>query len=269
MKELLKVIILTATLQISFVFSTIYAQEIFEMSPKSTEKIIGYISESYYAGEMYMKYVYKEGLFSGHWEWDDLVDKRKTFSKKELYEKLLSSAKDRYKNYPKLVLRNFKYEKKSEDKGDKISGNVKKEDLTEYYYHCSATVVVGDPKLELQENLYNAIDKSFRNIRQGSRIAIDQVTVPINIDRDVYKDKMIDILLDKGYKVVAKEYLQKLYEEQLSQQSGIYNDRTTVQENNFSAVGYFVNVKLTEISLRIQVINVSTGEYESNATITF
>ena len=77
------------------------------------------------------------------------------------------------------------------------------------------------------------------------------------------------MLLDKGYKVVAKEYLERLYEEQQNQQSGIYNDKTTVQENNFSAVGYYINVKVTETSLRVQVINVSTGEYEGNSTVNF
>ena len=77
------------------------------------------------------------------------------------------------------------------------------------------------------------------------------------------------MLLDKGYKVVAKEYLEKLYQEQQDQQSGIYNDRTIVQENNFSAVGYFLNIKLTESSVRVRVVNVSTGEYEGNATVNF
>ncbi len=87
------------------------------------------------------------------------------------------------------------------------------------------------------------------------------------MDREEYQDQVVEILLDKGYKVVAKEYLEKLYEEQKNQQSGIYNEKTTVQENNFSAVGYYLNVKLTETSLRVQVINVSTGEYAGNATV--
>ena len=77
------------------------------------------------------------------------------------------------------------------------------------------------------------------------------------------------MLLDKGYRVVAKDYLEKLYEEQEAQQSGIYNERTTVQENNFSGVGYYINVNVTETFVRVQVVNVSTGEYEGNATVNF
>ena len=89
------------------------------------------------------------------------------------------------------------------------------------------------------------------------------------MDRETLKDQLIDVLLDNGYKVVAKEYLERLYQEQQDQQSGIYNDRTTVQGDNFSGVGYYLNVKVTETSLRVQVVNVSTGEYEGNATVNF
>lgn len=129
----------------------------------------------------------------------------------------------------------------------------------------------GSPETQSLENLSKAMDKAFRNVREGSRVAIDMVTVSggISINREDLKDQIIDALLDKGYKVVAKDYLEKMYEEQEAQQSGIYNETTTVKENNFSAVGYYINVKVTETSLRVQVVNVSTGEYEGNATVNF
>ena len=119
----------------------------------------------------------------------------------------------------------------------------------------------------MTKSLSKAIDKALMNVREGSRIAIDQVRVPSGENKEDYKDEVVEILLDKGFKVVAKEYLERLYEEQKSQQSGVFNDKTTVKEDNFSAVGYYLNVKLTETSLRIQVINVSTGEYDGNVTI--
>ena len=129
----------------------------------------------------------------------------------------------------------------------------------------------GSPESQSMESLSKAMDKALRNVREGSRVAIDMVTVSggVSINREDLKDQIIDALLDKGYKVVAKDYLDKLYEEQQAQQSGIYNDNTTVQDNNFSAVGYYINVKVTETSLRVQVVNVSTGEYEGNATVNF
>ena len=129
----------------------------------------------------------------------------------------------------------------------------------------------GNPEAQSIENLSKAMDKALRNVREGSRVAIDMVTVSggVSINREDLKDQIIDALLDKGYKVVAKDYLEKMYEEQEAQQSGIYNESTTVKTDNFSAVGYYINVKVTETSLRVQVVNVSTGEYEGNATVNF
>lgn len=125
----------------------------------------------------------------------------------------------------------------------------------------------------IKTHLNKAFDKALMNIREGSRFSIDNVTISGNltndIDKESVKDNVIDVLLDKGYKVVAKEYLERLYQEQQVQQSGIYNENTVVQENNLSAVGYFLNIKITDESLRVQIVNVSTGEYEGNATITF
>lgn len=125
----------------------------------------------------------------------------------------------------------------------------------------------------IKTHLSKAFDKSLMNVREGSRFSIDNVTISGDISGDInkesVKDNVIDVLLDKGYKVVAKEYLERLYQEQQVQQSGIYNENTVVQENNLSAVGYFLNIKITDESLRVQVVNVSTGEYEGNATITF
>lgn len=125
----------------------------------------------------------------------------------------------------------------------------------------------------IKTHLNKAFDKALMNVREGSRFSIDNVTVSGDITSDInkesVKDNVIDVLLDKGYKVVAKEYLERLYQEQQVQQSGIYNENTVVQENNLSAVGYFLNIKITDESLRVQVVNVSTGEYEGNATITF
>ena len=138
-------------------------------------------------------------------------------------------------------------------------------------YPGKVVEIGGNPESQTMENLSKAMDKAFRNVREGSRVAIDMVTVSggVSINREDLKDQIIDALLDKGYKVVAKDYLEKMYEEQEAQQSGIYNESTTVKPDNFSAVGYYINVKVTETSLRVQVVNVSTGEYEGNATVNF
>lgn len=171
------------------------------------------------------------------------------------------------KKYPDqtVVVRNFVYRKRHKYYDLNDGG-------TYVYFHRYA-FVESSPFLLVKHGLNKAFDKVLMNIMDGSRFSIDKVTVTGEIANEVNKetvtDNTIDILLDKGYKVVAKEYLERLYQEQQTQQSGIYNENTVVQENNLSAVGYFLNIKITDESLRVQVINVSTGEYEGNATITF
>lgn len=233
-----------------------YAQTSYEWKklPKSTEIEIGIITHTVSGGSLTTR------TKDGSRESGNLY----TVSEEVQYEQLLEEARKKYSEaYPKFALRNFK--STCEDRVNALTSLT----FTDRYYNVSATVVIPDPIAESNENLSQAIDKAFRNVRQGSRIAIDQVTVWSGLNREDYKDQLIDVLLDKGYKVVAKEYLEKLYEEQQAQQSGIYNDKTTVQENNFSGVGYYINVKVTETSLRVQVVNVSTGEYEGNATVNF
>ena len=174
------------------------------------------------------------------------------------YERLLAIAKDEYSGKT-IDIRNIE------------TGYIRNvfSDCTGYYGPATGKVVWIMSKEVIREYLSQAFYKVMRNVHDGSRFAIDQLSVPFAMDREFFKDELIDMLLDEGYKVVAKEYLEKLYEELQAQQSGIYNDRTTVQENNFSAVGYYLNIKLTVTSLRVQVVNVSTGEYEGNATVNF
>ena len=168
-----------------------------------------------------------------------------------MYQTLLVKAKKEYPNKV-IELRNLEYSS-----------------LGNSYYSCSAKVVEVKPEAKLNETLVKVIDKAMGNVHDGSRLAIDRISMSGELDRNTIKDKLINILLDKGYKVVAKEYLEKLLEEQEQQNKGNYNKRTTAKTDNFTGVGYFLNIKITEKSIRIQVINVSTSEYEGNATEDF
>lgn len=117
------------------------------------------------------------------------------------------------------------------------------------------------------QKLYVAIDKATKEIEEGNRFALDKVTITDrSIDKEKIKGQIVNFLLDKGYKVVAKEHLAKLYKEQQGQQSGIYNEETIVESNKFTAVGYYLNVRITEEYVQVQVVNVSTGEFEGNVT---
>ena len=217
-----------------------YAQD-YLGNPKSNEKVIGTISVQ--------RYTDSQGSTN---DWA---------TKLQWYQNLLQEAKQQYPN-------------KNIDIRQMEVGQCYGSGWPEGFHQPAVGKVVWvmskeDIMDEFNKTLSQAINKALRNVREGSRLAIDQVTVPYSMDKEDLKDQLLDILLNKGYRIVAKDYLDKLYEEQQSQQSGIYNEGTTVQENNFSAVGYYINVKVTETSLRVQVVNVSTGEYEGNATVNF
>lgn len=118
-------------------------------------------------------------------------------------------------------------------------------------------------------SLYEAITKATMEISEGGKFALDVISITDEkTDKEYIKSQIIDNLTRKGYKVVAKDKLEKLYNEHLTQQSEIINSVTKVQENNFSAVGYYISARVTLEYIQVQVINVSTGEYEGNVTIT-
>ena len=230
----------------------VYAQDYVE-GPKLGEKIIGTVSAT---DAVWMQYPITQ-----EWKADGSSTKDPYASKQRWYETLLEKAKLEHPGKT-IDIRNLEV--------GSFKGFWKAYDADVYYGPAVGKIVerIG-VDIHVKEILSQALIKALRNVREGSRLAIEQVTVTSSMDRETLKGQLLDVLLDKGYRVVAKDYLDKLYEEQQAQQSGIYNDKTTVQENNFSAVGYYINVKVTETSLRVQVVNVSTGEYEGNATVNF
>ena len=221
-------------------FGYAQTQPDYKKAPKTTEKAIGSVTV-------------------------DLGSKNSKWTDTEVYAKLLEQAKKDFPDYV-IDIREMQYEQQDKSRWS---------DLTQCWFtswrgtSTGKVVDLHDPAAQTNGKLSPALNKALRNVREGSRLAIDQVSVTYGMDKEALKDQLLDVLLDKGYKVIAKEYLEKLYEEQEAQQSGIYNENTTVKDNNFSAVGYYINVKVTETSLRVQVVNVSTGEYEGNATVNF
>lgn len=133
-----------------------------------------------------------------------------------------------------------------------------------YYYTYTVVELPG----VVAQNLYEAISQATREIDEGNRFALDKLTITDGqTDKEKTRGQIVDYLLGKGYKVVAKEHFEKLYKEQQGQQSGIYNPDTTVEVNNFTAVGYYISARITEEYVQVQVVNVSTGEFEGNVTI--
>lgn len=146
-------------------------------------------------------------------------------------------------------------------KGDiKISG-----DGSVLNYYNYTIVELPD---EIYSALYDAMQKATATIEEESRFAIEKVVITDQqSDKENVKSQITNLLLNKGHKVVAKEYLENLYKEQQGQQSGIYNEKTTIESNNFTATGYYLRARITEEYVLIEVVNVSTGEFEGNVSV--
>lgn len=265
----MKKVFLTAMMSLMLCIG-VFAQDCGTCRPEEYEIVLGTLSTSFSSPTYY--------LASSDWKHFDYG-----YTDQELYNILLSKAKQVYSNRSNLKIRNMKLELSQTNNKDDKNNKYK---ITSKIFHYRGTYSVVEVDLQAKaktearntqnwiirralNKLEESTSKAVATIPNGARMAIDKITIPEASNDDAIRDPLLDILLDKGYRVVAKEYLERLYREQQDQQSGIYNERTTVQENNFSAVGYFINVKVTETSIRVQVVNVSTGEYEGNATVNF
>ena len=148
-------------------------------------------------------------------------------------------------------------------KGDvKVNGD----GSVSYYYTYTVVELPG----MVAQKMYEALGEATREIDEGNRFAIDNISITDGkSDKEKVKGQVVDYLIGKNFKVVAKDYLEKLYKEQQGQQSGIYNEETTAEMGNFSAVGYFLTVRISEEYVQVQVVNVSTGEYVGNTIENF
>ena len=169
------------------------------------------------------------------------------------YKAALREAQRDYPN-KEVGIRNLK-------EGDvKVNGD----GSVSHYYTYTVVELPG----VVAQKLFEAINQATRGIDEGNRFALDKLTITDgHTDKEKTKGQIVNYLLGKGYKVIAKEQLQSLYREQQGQQSGIFNPETTVEDNNFSAVGYYLNVRITEEYVQVQVVNVSTGEFEGTVTV--
>ena len=169
------------------------------------------------------------------------------------YQAALREAQQEYPN-KEIGIRNLK-------KGDV---KVNSDGSVSNYYNYT---IVALPSA-VEQKLIEALNKATREIAEDNCFALDKLTITDGqTDKEKTKGLIVDLLLGKGYKVVAKEHLEKLYKEQKGQESGIYNQNTTVEGNNFTAAGYYLSVRITEEYVQVQVVNVSTGEYVGNVTL--
>ena len=242
-----------------------YIKEI-KKPPKAGDIVLGMVETEIDAGSIYDEYEEIEGsFFSSTWKYKRTVDEREILTEEQLATRIMDRAKVVYgKNYQSFNLNSFKC---TVIETPYYSSYERYRNWKDYKYVITAIVTI-TLQIEKEATLFKVTNKALQNIKEGSRMALNQIKVENGENGEDYKDIIIEILLDKGYKVVAKEYLERLLKEQKEQTSGIYNDETTVGTGNFTAVGYYVNVRITDESVRVHIVNVETGEYEGNATAT-
>ena len=234
--------------------------------------------------------------WTGQTEWGSNSNQ---FSEAYIEAKLLEKAQNTYPGYSNYSVAIVQNDKQHESKeapytrtGDPfLDGYNSAKMLFRYKYNVTGQIyaqkwvedpkpvvvtntasVSSSPKQSEQKQEYSettaiekAICEAMESISPGSRIAINSIVTGDGLNKDQIKDIILDTLLENDYKVVAKEYLERLKEEIEEQKSGEYNNRTTVKRDNFSAVGYFIDVKIKNYVARVYLINVSTGEYATTA----
>ena len=236
-------------------FSLVFAQQpVWRGDPQANERVIGTVAETN------TRHIQHKSDFP-------------QLSLDDAYRILLEKARKEFPNRT-IDLRNVRVS------GDVINeqpraywgsnGQYIERSVTSRFSMNARVIEFISPQTKMNETLVKALDRAMSNVRAGSRLAIEQISVSgSNLNRETVNDQLLTILMDNGYRIVAKEFLEKLKAEQEEQQRGGYNERTTAKTDNLSGVGYFLNVRVTEKSIRVQVINVSTGEYEGNATVDF
>ena len=144
--KIMKIIFVVALL-LMFGASTNFAQS-------STERVIGSISGTQDAGEIYDLYKSSADSFRDYlsgWKFVGEQDRRVTYSFDQLYNKCLDEAKRQYgNNYPNLYLKKFSYDINEEELPDEeyhsqvigSSAQYRKKERRKRIYTYSATVVV-------------------------------------------------------------------------------------------------------------------------------
>lgn len=262
--------------------------------PRPNEKVIEVYKIGLYAGniEHSLKYVCCPDT-TIHTEKDNRIN----LGEEELYTIYKTALKKYYEKYNYFSLRDFKYTIKDNISQDDFFKLKKGDVLIDkqcneikyfrmggngpygrgYYDHykvyiLSATLVLPDNSNFINdEDLKNAVDNALKRVEVGSILAFGTIDVDdkSEIDGESLKDDLTEIILDKGYKMVAKEHLKRLYDESKKGENDMYNKETVVQGNNFSAVGYFIDIKVTPKTIKLEVLSVGEGEIKGQAKINF
>lgn len=117
-------------------------------------------------------------------------------------------------------------------KGNGSTIGILKDNYTEYVYDHEIKI--------LEPNIRYYLNEAIRNAKDGSRIALNQV-IAFGVADENLESQLMDILIEEGFRVVS----------------------------SVSNAEYYINLRMTDDSLQIRLVNAYSGEYEGVSSVKY
>jgi hypothetical protein len=119
------------------------------------------------------------------------------------------------------------------------------------------------------KTLETVMNKALNGVPDKSRVAVVDVISHNRSIKNTIEDFVEEILLEKGFRPVDRKDLDKAREEQALQYNGEFDEKTWSEIGKFAGAAYVLTVRSDENSIRVRVLNTTTGEVAGNATQRF
>jgi len=116
----------------------------------------------------------------------------------------------------------------------------------------------------LKEALVNAIEQATSHLNKEFRIAIAQITMANNTDREYLFNESEFVLINSGFRVVDRSQLDRIRHEQRYQLSEEVDDNTAIEIGKFAGARYIMTGRVDGIDylrrLRLRILDTQTAE---------
>jgi len=127
--------------------------------------------------------------------------------------------------------------------------------------------------LSLENALTSAIDQATTKVTKDTRIAVVQITTTNTSHRDYVMGESGHILVNKGFRVVNRNEIDRIRNEQRIQYSGEVDDKTTVDIGKLAGAKYIITGRIDGTGnlqrLRLRVLDTETAEVVGVSSVRF
>jgi len=127
------------------------------------------------------------------------------------------------------------------------------------------------PESSLETALSSALPQAISKLNKSERIAIVQVSAPVNSQRVFVMEESEILLVNKGYRVVDRSTLDIIRAEQRIQRSGEVDSKTTVDIGKFAGAKYIMTGRIDGSNslrrLRLRFLDTETAEVVGVASV--